>query len=383
VIKCVIWDIDNTLLAGVYLESGPQPPPPDETMLGVLRELGSRGIVHALASRNPPEAAEHVTAVTGLTFAAVECGWGPKSDAIRRIVGGLDLAADAVAFVDDDLLERAEVSFALPEVLVLSPEDACDAVGWPEFSPAVVTAEARRRGEMYAQRRRRLQEARAFGGSRDEFLRYCGTAVVIEAATAADVPRLHELSVRTHQFNSAGAQISQASLTALIGSAEHLVIVVRLADRFGDDGIVGGCVVRTGQSAWSVRLLMMSCRAMGRGVIDALLAWLCEAAAGAGAPEVRVPCLITPRNVPLRVALASAGFRTGDAPAASPDTAAPDRAEPDAATADTDAAGTAAPDTDAPAGRDATAGGRAAIFARQLNGPLPPLPGWVTAPEHR
>jgi methoxymalonate biosynthesis protein len=381
VIKCVIWDIDNTLLAGVYLESGPQPPPPDEAMLGVLRELGSRGIVHALASRNPPEAAEHVRAVTGLTFAAAECGWGPKSDAVRRVIGELGLAADDVAFVDDDLLERAEVSFALPEVLVLSPEDARDAAGWPEFSPAVVTAEGRRRGEMYAERRRRLSAARAFGGSRDEFLRYCGTAAVIEAATAADVPRLHELSVRTHQFNSAGADISQASLAALIGSAEHLVMTVRLADRFGDDGTVGGCVVRTGQSAWSVRLLMMSCRAMGRGVIDALLAWLCQAAAGAGAAEVRVPCLITPRNVPLRVALAGAGFRAADAPAASQDTPAPDRAAPDTATAD--AAGTAAPDTAAPDGRGAAAGGRAAVFARQLTGALSPLPGWVTAPEHR
>jgi methoxymalonate biosynthesis protein len=382
-IKCVIWDIDNTLLAGVFLESGPRPPPPDETMLGVLRELGSRGIVHALASRNPPEAAEYVEAVTGMTFAAVECGWGPKSDAIRRVAGGLDLAADAVAFVDDDLLERAEVAYALPEVLVLSPEDACDAVGWPEFSPAVVTAEGRRRGEMYAQRQRRLAEARAFGGSRDEFLRYCGTAVVIEAATDDDVPRLHELSVRTHQFNSAGAQIGAASLAALIGSAEHLVIVVRLADRFGDDGIVGGCVIRTGQPAWSVRLLMMSCRAMGRGVIDALLAWLCRAAAGAGAPAVRVPCLITPRNVPLRLALAGAGFRAGEAAAASPGTPAPGRAAPDTAAAGTDAPDTAAPESAAPDGLDATSDSRAAIFARQLSGPLPPLPGWVTAPERR
>jgi hypothetical protein len=27
VIKCVIWDIDNTLLDGVYLESADKPPP--------------------------------------------------------------------------------------------------------------------------------------------------------------------------------------------------------------------------------------------------------------------------------------------------------------------------------------------------------------------
>ena len=131
---------------------------------------------------------------------------------MSRIVADLAMAPDAVAFVDDDLYERAEVSFRVPEALVLSPEDMADAVGWPEFSPPVVTDEARRRGEMYAERRLRQEEARAFGGSRDEFLRYCGTRVSIAHATPADVPRLHELSVRTHQFNSAGRGMTEAEL---------------------------------------------------------------------------------------------------------------------------------------------------------------------------
>ena len=349
-IKCVVWDIDNTLLDGVYLESGPQRPPPDPVLLGVLRELASRGIVHALASRNPPEAAEYVGRVTGETFAAAECGWGPKSGAVAAIISELGIAADAVAFVDDELLERAEVSSVLPEVLVLAAEDMPEAAGWPQFSPAVITAEGRRRGEMYAERRRRQEEARAFGGSRDAFLRYCETRVIIERASAADVPRLHELSERTHQFNSAGTPMGQPALAGLIGAAASEVIVVRLSDRFGDDGIVGGCVIGTaGRQSWQVRLLLMSCRAMGRGVIDALLAWLCRAAARAGAQAVEIPCLVTARNVPLRIALAGAGFRS---------------------------------DADAAAGTAQSPGpDRAAVFARRLDGQLPALPGWAAVPE--
>src|SRR5258705_12049000 len=65
----------------------------------------------------------------------------------------LGLTADSVAFVDDDPMERAEVSFSLPDVLVLAPDDMTAAAGWPQFSPAVVTDEARRRGELYRQRR--------------------------------------------------------------------------------------------------------------------------------------------------------------------------------------------------------------------------------------
>jgi FkbH-like protein len=358
-VKCVIWDLDNTLLSGVYLESGTQPPAADPAMLAVLRQLRARGIIHAIATRNPAEAAGYAASVTGMEFAAAECGWGRKSDAVRRIITELGLAADAVAFVDDDLYERAEVSLAVPEALVLSPEDMADAVGWPEFSPATVTAEARRRGEMYAERRRRQEEARAFAGSRDEFLRYCGTRVTIAPAREEDAPRLHELSVRTHQFNTTGEAVAEAALRALIASPAHEVTAVRLSDRFGDDGLVGASIVDlgggarggrptdagTGGGEWTVTLLMMSCRAMGRGVIEALLAWLARSAARGGAQALAVPCLVTPLNVPLRLALAAAGFRAPETP-------------------------------EGPSAGDAVRYSRALSLTT-----LPALPGWATAPE--
>jgi methoxymalonate biosynthesis protein len=308
-IKCVIWDLDNTLLDGVYLESGPQPPPADPDMVAVLTELSGRGIIHAIASRNPPEAASYAAAATGHEFAAASCGWGRKSEAITQLTTELGLADDAVAFVDDEPYERAEVGFALPGVMVLSPEDMADAAGWPEFAPATVTAEARRRGEMYAQRRVRQQEAAAIGGSREEFLRYSSTRIVIAPATPEDLPRLHELSVRTHQFNSAGAPVSQDELARLCAADGQRVVTVRLSDKFGDDGLVGGCVVETGADGWLVPLLMMSCRAIGRGVIEELLAWLAQAAARSGAATLTVRCLLSERNVPLRLALAGAGLR--------------------------------------------------------------------------
>jgi methoxymalonate biosynthesis protein len=342
IVKCVIWDLDNTLLDGVFLESGPRPPGADPAMRAAAATLRDRGIIHAVASRNPPEAAQHAARVTGLDFAAAECGWGRKSDAVRQIVAYLGIGPDAVAFVDDDLYERAEVSLAVPEALVLSPEDMADALDWPEFSPGPVTAEGRRRGEMYAQRRRRLEEARAFAGSREEFLRYSQTEVAIAPATPGDVPRLHELSVRTHQFNTAGQAVAEPELRAMVGSPARRVTTVRLRDRFGDDGLVGGCVVEPGPGGWTVTLLMMSCRAMGRGVIEALLAWLVRSAGRAGAAAVAIPCLVSDRNMPLRLALAASGFR------------APDGGSPDQ---------------------------RAAVFSRPVSGPPPELPGWVSAPE--
>jgi methoxymalonate biosynthesis protein len=364
VIKCVAWDIDNTLLAGTFIESGSRPAA-DAEMAAAVAELGSRGIVHAIATRNPPAAAAYAAQLTGAQFVAVEAGWGRKSDAIGRILADLGISADALAFVDDDPYERAEVSFALPDVLVLSPEDITDALSWPEFSPAVVTDEASRRSELYLDRRRRQAAEREFGGSRDDFLRYCRTEISIGPAGQADVSRLHELSVRTHQFNSAGHGATEATFHAMIGAPGQEVLTVRLRDRFGDDGIVGGCVTEQGgDGIWTVRLLMMSCRAMGRGVIDALLAWLIRSAAAHGARMLEVPSVLNARNVPLRLALAAAGFRAPDA-------------EPDSG------AGTAEA---VPGGMDAdpgegASGRRRVVYRRPLAGLLPDPPAWLTGQD--
>jgi FkbH-like protein len=340
VIKCVIWDLDHTLLAGVYLED--EHPACDPRLAGVLGELASRGILQAIASKNPPEAAAYAARLLGHQFAAVRCDWAAKSAAIGSILAELGLQPEEAAFVDDDAMERAEVSFTLPDVVVLEPRDVAGAASWPQFSPPVITDEARRRGELYLQRRARHEEAKAFGGSVAEFLRYSGTAVRIAPAGPADLARLHELSVRTHQFNSSGAEVTADDFAELLSAEDQRVITVRLSDKFGDDGIVGGCVLATAR--WRMPLLMMSCRALGRGVIDALLTWACGAARDAGASKLVVPCVINSRNVPLRVALTGAGFR------ASNDTG--------------DGGGIEAP--------------RTADYIRLLDQPLRELPEWVT-----
>jgi FkbH-like protein len=377
-VKCVVWDIDNTLLTGIYLEAGEQPPGADPVLTTVLAELGERGILHALASKNPPEAAAHTARVTGWRFAAAECGWGRKSDALARIAATLGIGVNALAFVDDDPFERAEVGFALPGVLVLSPEDAAEAPGWPEFSPPVITPEARRRAEMYAERQQRQAAERSFGGTKEEFLETVGTRVTIAAATAADVPRLHELAARTRQFNSVAGQpratgagpagMTQDWFRDLLAAGDCDVATVRLRDAFGDDGLVGACVVMREAGIFTVPLLMMSCRAMGRGVIDALLAWLVRQAARAGARRLRIPCVANSRNVPLRLALAAAGFRVPEAAGAAGQSTA--GRGPEGGEAGGGEAG----------GGNATSGQAPAMFERDVGTALPVLPGWVEAP---
>jgi methoxymalonate biosynthesis protein len=314
-VRCVVWDLDGTLLTGVLLEGMASTDARPRIRPGVgdtLARLRERGIVHSIASRNPPRLAAAVVRAVDwpVPFVAPQYSWGAKSDSIRRIAESLRLDTAAAAFVDDDPYERAEVASALPEVVVLSPEEVVGALDWPRFRPAVVTDEGRRRAQSYLDAARRHRAGQRFQGSREEFQRYCRTSITVRSARAADVPRLWELSARTSRFNSRAAVTPESVFTESLAGRGHRTVCVELRDRFGDDGIVGAAVVAVAHQVWRAELVMMSCRATGRGVIDVLLTCLGRAARRGGATRIDIPVRVNERNVPLRVALLSAGFHS-------------------------------------------------------------------------
>jgi methoxymalonate biosynthesis protein len=296
VIKVVVWDLDGTLWPGVALET---PAAPFPAAVEALDTLAGRGILVSIASRNPASVAELVTTVVGDRFVEPQYGWGRKVDALRRIADALDVGLDTVAFVDDDPMERADVERTLPAVTVLAPDEVADALSWPEFDPGPVTAAAAGRLAAYRARAARRAARAGHDGSEEDFLRWCGLRAVVRWAQPADADRLAELAARTTQYNSTG-----------IAAPSGPAVVLELADRFGDDGLVGVAFTDPG---WTVPLLAVSCRAGGRGAVPLLL----TAVARAAAPHrVVVPCRLTERNVPVRLGLKQAGFtatgRSGD-----------------------------------------------------------------------
>jgi methoxymalonate biosynthesis protein len=260
-VKVVVWDLDGTLWPGVALESDGLPAP-YPAALAALDTLAARGILVSVASRNPAEVGELVerSALAG-RFVAAQYGWGRKVDALRRIAAELDLGLDALAFVDDDPMERADVERTLPQVTVLAPDEVADALSWQEFDPGPVTVAARSRVDSYRQRERRRAARSAFDGSEEDFLRWCELRATLRPAATGDRDRLVELALRTTQYNSTGAELPAG------GEA----VVLSLADRFGDDGLVGVAAVSTPDGPeWTVDLVAVSCRAGGRGAVPVL-----------------------------------------------------------------------------------------------------------------
>ncbi len=305
-VKVVVWDLDGTLWPGVALETDGVPTP-YPAALAELDTLAARGILVGVASRNPAEVGELVerSALAG-RFVAAQYGWGRKVDALRRIAAELDVRLDALAFVDDDPMERADVERTLPDVIVLAPDEVADALNWPEFDTGPVTAAARSRLDSYRQRQRRRAARSAFDGSEEDFLRWCELTATLRLAEAGDEERLVELARRTTQYNSTGVEFAGGE-----------AVVLSLADRFGDDGLVGLAAVSTPDGPeWTVDLVAVSCRAGGRGAMPVLLAGVARLARSRGAGRLLVPCRLTERNVPVRLGLKQAGFaatgRTGD-----------------------------------------------------------------------
>ncbi|WP_410567488.1 HAD-IIIC family phosphatase [Amycolatopsis sp. cmx-4-61] len=265
-VKCLVWDLDDTLWDGVVLEG--DRPRPFPAAVDALHALDRRGILHAVAGRGDRARATAHLAEHALDemFCAVAVGWGAKSAAIRGIAADLNIGLDTVAFIDNDPVERAEVTAALPMVRCYAAERAGGLAALAEFRPEEVTDEARLRRRRYLAERDRAAAERVFPGSPAEFLTSLELTMTVRAATEDDFARAHELTVRTHQLNTTGRTLDAARLRELTSSERHEVLVVDVTDRFGGHGTVGLAVLRLAGPDVVLELLLTSCRVLNRGV---------------------------------------------------------------------------------------------------------------------
>ncbi|MFC4535368.1 HAD-IIIC family phosphatase [Sphaerisporangium dianthi] len=310
-VKCVVWDLDHTLWDGVLLEDGTVTV--RQEVADAIHALDGLGILHSIASKNEHEAAWEQLEKAGLAdfFLHPQIGWNAKSHSVRRIAKKLNIGLDAIAFVDDQEFERAEVAAACPQVVCVDPADLAEALRTPEFRPRFVTDESRLRREMYLGQISRDDEEERFVGTSEEFLAQLKLVVRIETAARDDLQRAEELTVRTNQLNSTGRTYSYDDLDKLRTSGDHLLYVVTLDDRFGSYGKIGLVLVETSEKIWRLRLLLMSCRVMSRGVGTIVLNHLLRQARDAGV-ELHADLVETGRNRMMQIAYAFAGFREID-----------------------------------------------------------------------
>lgn len=306
-IKCVVWDLDRTVWSGVLLEGDAL-----ELRSGVretMAALDARGILQSIASRNEHDPAWAQLKRFGLDhfFLHPQIGWGAKSESVRRIAEALNIGLDTFAFVDDEPFERDEVMATLPSVRAYDAAHAARLGAEPEFMPRVVTEDARRRREMYQADAVRKEAESAFKGPSDAFLASLGMVFTVAPAEEADLARVEELVARTNQLNTTGCVYSAEELAAFRVSPEHRLLVAELTDRYGRYGKIGVALLHCAPDTWTIKLLLMSCRVMSRGVGGAWITLLRREARDAQV-RLRAEFRATDRNRMMYVTYKFAGF---------------------------------------------------------------------------
>ena len=307
-IKCVVWDLDNTIWDGVLLEDTTVTLRPDVTP--VIKELDRRGIINSIASRNDHDLALQTLATFGLKeyFLYPMITWHDKSTSLRAIAEALNIDLDTFAFIDDDPFEREEVTFLHPQVLCLDETDVVQLPEMPRMQPRFMTPESRLRRQMYQSDALRTQAETTFTGTKEAFLTTLHMQFTVKRAEEADLQRAEELTLRTHQLNTTGYTYTYQELDVFRKSPEHLLLVARLADRFGTYGTIGIALVEQTLTLWTLKLLLMSCRVMSRGVGTVFINCLMSQAQQVNA-QMQIQYIPTGRNRTMYVTCRFLGFK--------------------------------------------------------------------------
>jgi FkbH-like protein len=306
-VKCLVWDLDDTLWEGVLLEGGGNALRPGvrETVL----ELDRRGILLSIASRNVAEEALARLQDLGLAayFLYPQIGFGAKSEALARIAKALNIGLDTFAFIDDQPFERDEVQAVHPQVRVYREDEVAHLPGLPDFTPRFVNQDSALRRAMYQADMLRNAEEETFAGPQESFLRSLKMRFSIGPVEEGDLERAVDLTERTNQLNATGLTFDHDELDALRRSPGHLLHISSLEDKYGSYGRIGLSLVEKGEEYWVVKLLLMSCRVMNRGVGSVQLNHLIREALAAG-KKLRADFVETPRNRAMYVTYKFAGF---------------------------------------------------------------------------
>lgn len=328
--KCLVLDLDGTLWDGVLAEDGPERVRAAHSLRAgafghfrrTLEQLASQGVLLAVCSKNDPAPVARALAahpdwpLSSDDFVAVVADWGSKAEGIRTIASRLGITPSAVVFADDSTFEREVVRAGVPgaAVVPLDGEPAHHAErlladSW--FLVPSVTEEDRGRAARYRERERR-DRGRAGATDYRSFLSGLGIEVDVGPAAGHETARIAQLSLRTNRFNLTGERLSGAQIRCLGKEPDALVLAVRAADRFGDDGVVGVVLARRDAAGLHLENMVVSCRVLGRGIEDAVLAGLLHAVRDDGLPAVHATWRRTPANEAQAAFCPAHGFETAD-----------------------------------------------------------------------
>ncbi len=314
-VKCVAWDLDNTLWDGILIEADPHSLTLRPGVRETMEQLDARGILQIAVSKNDAQQAAAVLQRLGVYdyFVYIFANWNAKSANLAQAARLLNLGIDSFALIDDSAFERSEVASALPMVRTYGDKagiygGAESLLARPELD-VPVTADSRSRRQMYQTEAKRIEAAGEASGTDLDFLRSCRIeATLSRPADEEELLRSYELLQRTNQLNLSGSKYQQEAFYRHVRGGERDCFILKCADRFGSYGQVAYLETQVRGEVLEVREFAMSCRVAAKQVEPALTAALLRHYASAGINQIKLIGTRTTRNELLVQSFTAAGF---------------------------------------------------------------------------
>lgn len=327
--KALVLDLDNTLWGGVVGDDGVDgiavgPEVPEGQVYAEFQSyckaLKSIGVVLAVDSKNDEE-----NALAGLNhpdgvlrpddFVAIKANWDPKDQNLKAIADELNLGADSFVFADDNPAERAIVAAQLPgvETPVLDGAEnyikTLDHGGY--FEVTTLSGEDLKKTELYHAnaQRRRAQAAFADYGAYLDSLEMTAT---IRGFEPLYIQRIAQLTNKSNQFNLTTLRCSEDDIRGMAENPAWLCLYGKLVDKFGDNGVVTVVAGQSEGETLHLRLWLMSCRVLKRGMEDAMMDAVVADAAARGLKTIRGYYYPTAKNGMVKEFYAGMGFAKVD-----------------------------------------------------------------------
>lgn len=304
-VKCVAWDLDNTLWKGVIGDDGADNVQVNPDALDLIKRLDERGILQTIASKNNHDVAWDKIVALGLEnmFLYPAINWEQKSQNLRKIADALNIGIDTFALIDDSAFERAEVTAALHEVRVYDAVNIPTLINKAEFD-VPVSEESKNRRQSYLNEVKRKKFSANWGGEEGDyisFLRACELEMSI-FTPISDIDRMRclELILRSNQYNISGHRYDENEFSHLLNSPNYKCLAFRVKDRFGDYGIVGCASLKTDQQDLILQDFVMSCRVAMKHIEKAFFLALIRSTLFKNYERLSINVVKTERNNPLR-----------------------------------------------------------------------------------
>lgn len=288
--KCLVLDLDNTLWGGTIGDDGVEgiqigkETPEAEAYTAFQRyvlALKERGVLLAVCSKNEEDVAKlgfsHPDTVLQLhDFVAFQANWEPKDRNIRAIAKQLNIGLDSLVFLDDNPAERAIVREGIPEVAVpeVTEGDVASYIRAIErngyFEPISISEDDRKRSEAYCENKKRVELELSLD-SYEEFLKSLDMQAEIASFQPIYYDRISQLTNKSNQFNLTTCRYTRADIERMADDPHYITLYGRLQDRFGDNGLVSVVIAEKVGGDVHIRLWLMSCRVLKRGMEEAMM----------------------------------------------------------------------------------------------------------------